>query len=219
MIDFELGGERLVPLAERALHWPARRTLIVADLHLGKAATFREAGRAVPDGELRDDLPRLDAALRRTGAERLVILGDLLHAREGRSTALLQRVTAWRERHPRLAIVLVRGNHDRSAGDPPAVWRVDCVDAPLREAPFVFAHEPAGDPAGPVIAGHLHPTVALRDAHGGRLRAPCFHLRAGGLVVPAFGGFTGGVAIRPSPGDRLFAVGPGRVVEVSVPRR
>ena len=43
-------GERLQLHADRALYWPARGRLLIADLHLGKGDVFRRAGIAVPRG-------------------------------------------------------------------------------------------------------------------------------------------------------------------------
>src|SRR5262249_50769057 len=40
----EIAGERVTLLAERAAYWQRTRTLLVADTHFGKAATFRAAG-------------------------------------------------------------------------------------------------------------------------------------------------------------------------------
>ncbi len=42
--------------------------LLIADWHVGKAATFRAAGIAVPEGDLDEELLRLDAMLEATGA-------------------------------------------------------------------------------------------------------------------------------------------------------
>ena len=107
-------------LPERALFWPRAGTLVVADLHWGKGATFRAAGIPIPVGTTSDDLARLDGALLRTGARRLVVLGDLFHARAGRiATHTLAELRRWRGAAPELEILLVRGNHDRHAGDPP----------------------------------------------------------------------------------------------------
>ncbi|NUR18637.1 MAG: DEAD/DEAH box helicase, partial [Gemmatimonadaceae bacterium] len=53
-------GEELVLLPERAAYWPARTTLLVADAHFGKAATFRAAAIPVPAGTTDATLGRLD---------------------------------------------------------------------------------------------------------------------------------------------------------------
>src|SRR5262245_26592576 len=139
----EVAGERLLLLPERAVFWPRAFTLFVADTHWGKDAAFRAASIAVPGGVLADDLARLSCALYRTGARRLVILGDLLHAKKGRAPGTLTAIAAWREHHADLEITLVRGNHDHGAGDPPDDWRFACLDAPHHLPPFVLQHEPA----------------------------------------------------------------------------
>ena len=80
----DIAGEQLVLLPERAAYWRRVQTLLVADPHFGKAAAFRAAGVPVPRGTTTGSLARLDAALARTGATRIVFLGDFLHARVGR---------------------------------------------------------------------------------------------------------------------------------------
>ena len=44
MLHVEVGGASLVLLAERAAYLPAQRALLVADVHVGKAASFRGLG-------------------------------------------------------------------------------------------------------------------------------------------------------------------------------
>jgi uncharacterized protein len=216
-----LAGEEVVLLHEPALFWVGAASLLVADVHLGKAAAFRAAALPMPGGTTSDALARLDSALARTGARRLVVLGDLLHARAGRAPRTLAAVAAWRERRPELEILLVRGNHDRGAGDPPAEWGVRCEDEPWREAPFDLRHHPteaaaspAVDNAGYRLAGHIHPAVQLTGPGGLRERLPCFLFGERQGLLPAFGAFTGGARVRPRAGDRVFAVAGGEVVEV-----
>jgi DNA ligase-associated metallophosphoesterase len=212
----EIAGEQLVLMAEHAVFWPAARTLLVADAHFGKAATFRAAGIFVPRGTTSTTLARLDDALSRTDATRLVFLGDLLHAREGRSPETLRLVGEWRAARRALDVVLVRGNHDRKAGDPPASLGIACLDAPLLERPFAFAHHPSVVPGHYVLAGHVHPAVQLRGRGRQSERLPCFWVRSGGMVLPAFGDFTGLGDVELANGDRVFAVADHSVVEVAV---
>src|SRR3954465_12162751 len=104
----DVAGEQIILMAERALYWPTAKTLFVADAHFGKAATFRAGGIFVPRGTTSTTLARLAAAPAHTNATRLVILGDLLHAREGRSPETLRLVSEWRAARPTLDVVLVR---------------------------------------------------------------------------------------------------------------
>src|SRR5688572_30053218 len=120
-------GEKLSLLPERALWWERQRTLFIADPHFGKASAFRAAGIAVPELSHDADLVRLDDVLSATAAARLVILGDFFHAKAGRTDATLTALAAWRNRHMKLEVILVPGNHDRHAGAPPDEWRISCV--------------------------------------------------------------------------------------------
>ncbi len=211
-MGIRVAGEDVELLPERAVWWPGARTLVVADLHWGKVETFHAHGIPVPAGILADDLARLERALERTRAERLLVLGDLVHGRL--LPAAIEAVASWRARC-RVPLLLVRGNHDRHAPVLPPAWDVEDVTGTLREGPFVFTHAPEPMPGAYTWAGHLHPMVTLRG-RGDGLRLPCFHVGARVGVLPAFGAFTGGVGIRATPGDRVFVVAEGQVVEVPV---
>ena len=199
-------GEALVLLPERAVHWARTATLLIADPHFGKAATFRSAGVPVPAGTTAGTLARVDATLARTGATRLIFLGDFLHAREGRAASTIDALGAWRERHATLEMLLVRGNHDRRAGDPPGELGISCVDAPLLEAPFAFVHHPVELPDAYAMAGHIHPAVTMVGRGRQRERLPCFWFGERSAVLPAFGEFTGVAAVEPVAGDQVFVV-------------
>src|SRR5215207_8060756 len=108
----DLAGERVILLGERAMYWEGARTLLVADPHFGKAATFRAAGVLVPRGTTNETLSRLDDALARTAARRLVFRGDFLRACEGRAPETRRAINEWRERHAAVDMTVVRGNHD-----------------------------------------------------------------------------------------------------------
>jgi DNA ligase-associated metallophosphoesterase len=199
---------------------PATRTLYVADLHIGKASAFAHGGVPIGGGVLERttlaDLARLSGLIEGTGAARVVILGDLLHAPAGRDARTLGLLVEWRHRHAGVDVVLLRGNHDHSAGDPPDSAGIRCVDAPFDDGGLMLLHHPQAVPLGaPTLAGHLHPAVRL-ETPGDHARAACFWLSAGQLVLPAFGGFTGRGSIQPRPGDRVFVLADGEVVEVPV---
>ncbi|MGL4422969.1 MAG: ligase-associated DNA damage response endonuclease PdeM [Gemmataceae bacterium] len=194
-----------------ALYLPAPQTLLVADMHWGKADTFRAAG--VPIGDtLALDLARLSDVLRQSGARRLIILGDLFHAKAGKSPQVLSAISAWRVEHSELQITVIRGNHDRHAGDPPAAWGFECVNEPLLEPPLAFRHFPEPTPGHYTLAGHLHPSYTIRGRGRQHLKLPCFHFSHAVGILPAFGSFTGTAAVDPAPDDRLFLVADSTIV-------
>jgi DNA ligase-associated metallophosphoesterase len=203
-IAIEAAGEELVLLPDRAVHWTARSTLLVADPHFGKAATFRAAGIFVPEETTAVTLARLDALIAATRARRVVFLGDFLHAREGRHPATLDSIATWRATHASVKVLLVRGNHDRRAGDPPRSLEIECTDAPHVEGPFALVHHPARVDGAYALAGHVHPGARLHGAGRERARLPCFWFGADCAVLPAFGEFTGLADVEAREGDRVW---------------
>lgn len=214
MLETTLAGEPVVLLPQRALLWPREATLFVADAHFGKDAAFRAAGVPVPDGTTAATLHALDALVAHHRARRIVFLGDFLHARAGRTPGTLDALAAWRGRQRTLALVLVRGNHDRHAGDPPQALGIDVVPEPWRVGPFAACHEPAAPAEGYGLAGHLHPAYVVRGRARQSARLPCFVLGERCAVLPAFGRFTGMHPVRPAPGERVFVVAGDAVLPV-----
>jgi DNA ligase-associated metallophosphoesterase len=189
-------------------------TLLVADAHFGKAVSFRKLGVPVPSGTTQANLDALDAAIRDTRARRIVFLGDFLHSRRSHAPGTLATVRKWRAANAEIEIVLVRGNHDDRAGDPPPDLDIRVVDEPLVEGPFALCHHPSPRADGYVLAGHWHPCISVSGRAFERLRLPCFWFGddTGALaenavgVLPAFGSFTGMHRIEPRAGDRIFPV-------------
>ena len=209
-----IAGQELWLLPESAAWHAESRTLFVADLHLGKSATFRARGLPVPSGTTQDNLQRLAALVQAHAARRVVFLGDLLHSKHAQRAASIAPLHAWRAAHADLRCVLVRGNHDSHAGDPPPSLDFEIVDEPwpVAGAPgLVACHHPQRAAAGTVLAGHWHPAVTLRGPARDHQRLACFCLVDGLLVLPAFGAFTGSRPQAPPSGSVCYPVGGGRV--------
>jgi len=214
-LDVVVAGETLRLLPGRALSWPRARTLVIADLHLGKGDHFRRAGIALPKGGTAHDLERLDALMTQTRATRLLVLGDLLHAAVN-DAHWRDAWMHWRTGRQALSVELVGGNHDRALTARPAAadaLGIHLHGHTLSFEPFLFVHDPAHgtDAAGYRLGGHLHPVVRLP----GVPRLPAFLFGESAGVLPAFTAFAGGWRVDREPGTRLFACAPDVVVDVS----
>lgn len=203
----------LTLLPEGAAFLVSSRTLVVADVHLGKSATFRARGLPVPEGDTTRDLQRLLSLARKSGAAEVVIAGDLFHAPAGITRELeceLARFIA----DLGMPVTLVAGNHD---------LKLRTLPASLRGLPHLdlggtirVIHDPAHAAGERMhVSGHLHPVVRIPDGRRRSLRFPCFLFRGNTLVLPAFGSFTGGAIMRKQPGDRFFLTLRERVVELA----
>lgn len=201
----ELGPEGSVYLKEC-------RALVVADLHLGKAAAFRAGGLPVPEGDVERDLHRLELICGQYAeVDEVVVAGDLFHSQAGLTEDIAEQLRGSIQRLRR-PVSLVLGNHDRKVKSLPDGLRV--VDALERDGVRII-HDPAdADGTGLVIAGHWHPVVKLRAGGRSALRLPCFLLRGNLLILPSFGSFTGGRIMDLEPGDRCFVAMRDEVVEL-----
>jgi DNA ligase-associated metallophosphoesterase len=202
-VSIAVDGEPLVLLPQKAVFWPRERMLIIADIHFGKAAAFRSWGIPVPKGTTTENLDALDDLIVLTGARHVLFLGDFLHARAAHAAGTQAAMLAWRRRRCELVLTLVRGNHDKHAGDPAAQLGIDLVDEPYTVGPLSFCHHPDVDAPGYVLAGHVHPVYVLATRFDA-LRLPCFIAGPRRMILPSFGAFTGGHALRPEPDERVW---------------
>ena len=198
-----VAGELLLLLPEKAVFWPAHSMLIIADIHFGKAASFRALGVPVPRGTTTENLAGLDALIEQHGAHQVVFLGDFLHARAAHASSTQLAMLTWRNTRRDLRLTLVRGNHDKHAGDPAAVLGIELVDEPHEVGPFAFCHHPDLDTNGYALAGHVHPAWVLATRFDS-LRLPCFVVGNRRMILPSFGAFTGGHTVKREAGDAIF---------------
>jgi DNA ligase-associated metallophosphoesterase len=219
-VSVAFGGSSIVLHGSGAVYLPKKRLMLVADLHLGKAATYRRLGQPVPQGTTRETLKRISAAMAFFDCQQLLVLGDFLHAKSvHESTGTLTAIKTWRQDHADYNITLVRGNHDDRAGDPPDDWQVHTVDEPLLLENFAFLHHPPHAQDTQLdyfaFAGHVHPVAVLRGRARERLRLPCFVIKERLCQLPAFGAFTGGHVHRLQAGEALYVLAEGQVFEVT----
>ncbi|MDZ4656010.1 MAG: ligase-associated DNA damage response endonuclease PdeM [Bythopirellula sp.] len=220
--EISIRGEKLRLLPEKLIEWPARRSLLVADTHFGKAATFRNFGIPVPEETTHAMLDRLSHVIERTSAVRLILLGDFVHSSLKGTTSFEPSLLEWRAKHRDLEIVLLRGNHDRGRADLFEKLGIRVVADSLTEAPFVLAHDTATLTRGvqPLglelhygLVGHIHPQIALPEGKK-KLKLPCFWFGSDYGVLPAYGDFTGCATVKPEETDNVFVVAEGVVLKL-----
>ena len=218
-LELELDGTTVRLLPERAMFLPGLGVLLVADLHLGKAETYRSLGVPMPDGIAEESLDRLEHAARRTNPREIVVLGDLVHCEDGMEDPIIELFEQWRRRVP-TTMSLIGGNHDVGVSIPRS-WRIEIDGEARRLGPFQLRHEPrpfderATDDAAFLIAGHLHPVLSLGTG-ARRVLAHAFLVEPGQAVLPAFTPFARGARVQPDPsnGRRVFPIADGRVIEI-----
>lgn len=205
LMPLHWGADCLQLLAARGVWDPVRRTLLVADLHLGKAETFQRAGVPLPsDGDL-TTLNALLALCQRWSPAQVFVLGDLIHSRLGLTPGLLQQLEAL----PQLIgcpLRLIGGNHDQGS-----VIGSLRQEPPQSLGPWWLSHEPDPQADKLNLCGHLHP-VACLGRGSTRVRLQCFSLdrSRARLALPSFGCLTGGHPT--SQAESLWLIADGAIV-------
>ncbi|QDT02028.1 Calcineurin-like phosphoesterase [Rubripirellula lacrimiformis] len=214
-IHTTIAGIELQLFAQRAAFSATHRTLFVADTHLGKDATFRRHGLPVPTGSSAGTMQTISGLLTKTKANRLVILGDMFHAKSSLSKETLESVEKFLGNHPSLEFTLIRGNHDAHVGSLPPQWPIEVVSPGERIAGLALGHHPAPVPDGAdlLLCGHLHPAVRIGKGRESFGKLPCFWYSSGCLVFPAIGEFTGTHAIQTKQTDRLWLIADDEIME------
>ncbi|RYY54751.1 MAG: metallophosphoesterase, partial [Chitinophagaceae bacterium] len=80
LIEYTIDGQALVLSPQKAIFWQEEKTLVVADVHIGKTGHFRKAGIPVPAKVYKEDLHRLFSLILFFKAEKLLIVGDFTHS-------------------------------------------------------------------------------------------------------------------------------------------
>jgi len=208
LLSHIIGDEHLILSNERALFWEDEKTLIVADLHVGKTGHFRKAGIGVPTGVYKDDLHRLLAQILFFKAERLVIVGDLTHSIANREMDLFRK---WRKDFSLLDVHLAKGNHDILDNRWYEEVNIKVHNNPLTIKQFLFVHDilkPKLQIEGGKYAfsGHIHPGITLKGKGKQALHFPCFYFTMHHCILPAFSRFTGTYRVDPQKNEKVFAV-------------
>ena len=188
MVRFSFCGHDLLALPQGALFWPARRALLVADLHLEKASWFAKGGQMLPPYDSIATLADLTAVAAATGAAEIWCLGDSFHDSAGcdrlpaEARELLTALTS------KLRWTWITGNHDPGIAD-------HCGGEIVEEAEvdgLLLRHEAEPAETRPELSGHFHPKLRIH-LRGRLVSRRCFVATEKKLILPAFGALTGGL--------------------------
>lgn len=190
MVPFSFGGQEWRALPDGALFWPARRALLVADLHLEKGSWFATRGQLLPPYDSLATLAALGALVERTGAAEVWCLGDSFHDVAGCERLPVAAQEALRALTAATRWTWITGNHDPAVAD-------HCGGEVVGEAEVdgvTLRHEADPREPRPELSGHFHPKLRVR-VRGRQVARRCFVATPTKLVLPAFGSLTGGLDV------------------------
>ena len=195
---FDFRGERLHAHPGAVLLWRDRDLLVVSDLHLGKSERMaRRGGAFLPPYDTLDTLARLDGLIQELDPAAVICLGDSFDDDAAAEALTTTERLVLRKAMARRRWVWVEGNHDPAAGGHEGER---CAE--LCIGPLTFRHI-ARDGAAGEVSGHYHPKATV-SARGARMSKPCFLIDGARIVMPAFGTYTGGLAMHAPELDGLM---------------
>lgn len=157
-------------------------SLVVADFHIGYEEALESQGVHVPALQYPVILRLLRSMIKKSKAERLIILGDVKHEF---GEALRQE---WREtvdlftevKNEGVEVYVIRGNHDNFLIPILKKLEIPLYDPYLRIDNYLFIHGHKSLPIDAILGeithvfmGHEHPAVVLRDELGIKVKFKC----------------------------------------------
>lgn len=182
-------GEVLAITNQRVLFWEAQKSLILSDLHIGKAAHFQKSGIPIPSSILVEDLKRLAQLIHHFNPKQLIVVGDLFHAAYNKD---LDEFKVWLSQFLDLKLQLIKGNHDRLKQPVYNDFNIEVHQPSLEISNLKFVHDFVETAINSfTISGHTHPGVFIKGNARQRIKLPCYQLTSSQLILPAFSLFTG----------------------------
>ncbi len=181
-------------ILDRAVYLPESGTLVIADLHVGRAAASEVD---FPLDERGDLCGRLDTLLDPCPPEAVVIAGDILHAfdRVPHGVEETLDTLAATVEAAGATLTIVSGNHDAMLGtlvDGPLNFEHRLADGTV----VCHGHEEPTTDADRYVIGHEHPAIEIEGQ-----RHPCVlygeraYDGADVLVLPAFSRLASGMPV------------------------
>lgn len=172
--------------------------LVVADLHLGCEAALEEDGVSLPRVQTGKIQSYMRDLVDDVSPSKLIVAGDLKH---NFSRNLAQEwddvVRFVRGLEDSVDLLVVKGNHDNYLGSILRARDVPFVKgASVSGVRVLHGHEGVSD-GHPTIIGHIHPSIAVGERRGTRVKDSCFLFSEEHqmLVLPALSIVAGGVDV------------------------
>ncbi len=202
----------MVLCPEKVIFLPDRKTLLMADVHLGKASHFRKAGLGIPLDIYKQDLRSLNDLIIKYQPEEIVIMGDLFHSTYNFEwEEFLDLLSVFKD----INFILLKGNHDILLSK----WYKAnnlIVKEQMEMNNIILTHEPLNSvPEGRYnLYGHIHPAVRIKGRSKQSLRLPCFIFTEDSGILPAFGRFTGLATLKPNKSSEVYVVSENEVIQL-----
>jgi putative SbcD/Mre11-related phosphoesterase len=187
-------------LKEKALLLRDESLVAIADLHLGYESALELEGISIPRRQKAAMLESLSRIIDDHGPETMVVNGDFKHNfSRNLDEEWLEVKEVLRFLKDRTRLVVVRGNHDNYLASILSDMGIDLRKS-YRAGGHTFVHGHWDiKTKGPIVMGHEHPALKLRDEVGAIVTLPAFAVDRDLIVLPAFSPLALGMDVSSQP--------------------
>ncbi|MFP4116457.1 MAG: metallophosphoesterase [Candidatus Aenigmatarchaeota archaeon] len=157
-----------------------KRTLVIADLHLGLEYEIYKKGISIPP-RVDKQKERINDLVEETKAEGIILLGDVKHNVPRTSISEKERLPEFfKELSEKVDVTIVKGNHDGNIEKLVEETEVEVTTTKgFKEDRFYFNHGQSwpGEEIKKskiLLRGHSHPAVEFEDSLGFSSTVPCW---------------------------------------------
>ncbi len=202
-------------LPQKAIFWENEKTIIVADLHLGKVGHFRKEGIAIPTKSIEKDYIVLRQLIIDYEPVRMLILGDLFHSSYNNEWEIFGEFVS---KNKAIKFDLVLGNHDILSEEKYLSIGLNILGNTSIHEQIIFTHIPMQKIPNEFLnmSGHIHPGFRLEGIGRQSVTLPCFYQKEGNFILPAFGQLTGLKGLNKTKNAQIFLINGSKVTELKV---
>jgi putative SbcD/Mre11-related phosphoesterase len=194
-----------------ALYHPEMDLIVISDLHLGLEGSMTSKGSYIPQFQLEDIKQELEEIVEKTGAERILVNGDLKNEFSTSYTEK-QEVDEFLDflKESFREVILVKGNHDTILDNTAEKHGLELREKYREDnVLFVHGHEEVDEEFDVLVIGHEHPSLALVDDVGVKEKVPCFlygEIESGNLIVmPPYSKISNGSEVNNMPRSEFLS--------------
>lgn len=210
--SIEIMGCPFLLLPSKAIYWPEKKMLILADLHLGKISHFRKEGIGIPLEAKNQNWRELNELIEQFKPKQVFFLGDLFHSKYNNEWIELEQFMA---NYEEVEFHLVLGNHDILDSSVYEKSRIHTTERYEIDS-FSFTHHPLDNPKPDQFnfCGHIHPSVRLSGKGRQSIKLSCFYIMESQMILPAFGVFTGTKNLEIEKAISIYGIVEGQMLKI-----
>lgn len=196
----------------KLMFWKSEETVILSDIHIGKASHFRKNGIGITASLFKAEIEKLENCILKYNPQKVIIVGDLFHSYKNNEVELFGN---WIKQFQYIEWHLVKGNHDILPENEYSNIGI-ATHLQLQIKNIVFTHELPQKAQEHIyyITGHIHPSIKVAIGKNNQKTLPCFFFGQQHAILPSFGLFTGTHTVKPTKKDCVYAITPHALIKV-----